>query len=315
MAHSQAVTWNGDLYVPAGEYMEDKIPANVIAKTLDIVQSELCHYKAIYNYEMASPLLHSIGDYMRGCDAFGFNGIKRFNDPKKSPKFEPGDKLITDDKDTHRAVVQKIVNSLLFIEGTVWKKVPSLQLCLNLNEGASAAWITVVHGAYGYNKASEWRGKWLLDIHLHHRYYSLDEIGRILRDVGPGVDVSWLVSCLKIHDLEAVRFNGASDYIGRALDKTVTLYADQVGSASRAEINDWLTARSAADRHQAFPREDIGHCEIESLFRLLDHDTGLSRPHSERIKRYVNGYQNANWDRNAAMPPLGHHQSDKWQAR
>ncbi|MCS4089311.1 hypothetical protein [Rhizobium sp. BK176] len=311
-AHSKAVSWNGGLYVPAGEDMEDDIPAEVIAKTLDVMHDELWCYKAIYNYETACNSFSAIGDCIRGCDVYQFLGISPFGRQPKKPTYEANDRILNENADAHRAIVQDIANSLAFIDGTVWKRVPSIQLRLNVNEGAAKAWVTVVHGAYGYNEARGLRNKWDVDRHLHHRFYALNEIGRLLKDVGPGIDVSWRVSRIEIHDVDAIRFNGASNYAARAMESAVMAHANQVGLTDQGWINDWLALRTAVERHREFPDDEMSQQDVERMFRLLDADGDRGPARAERARRYIGGYRSESWDRNTLMPALGHHDSGQW---
>jgi hypothetical protein len=294
--------------------MEDKIPAEIIAKTLDVRHDEVWCYEAIYDYSTACHGLTEIGRCIRGCGALEYHGLEGLLGRRRpEPKYEPNDKLLGDNAHEHRKIVQEIVNSLVFIDGTVWKKVPSIRLLLNVNEGAKAAWVSIVHGSYGYNQARGLRTKWDVLRSLHHRFYSLNETGKLLHDIGPGIDVSWRVEKIAIHDLEAIRFNGAADYAARAMEGAVMAHADHVGSADQGRINDWLALRTAVERHRESPNEEIDREAISSLLRLLDAGVELGPARNEPIRRYVNGYRSDNWDKNIVMPQLGHHLSDQWQ--
>lgn len=314
-APSRVVSWNGDLYVPAGLYMEDTVPADIIAKTLETLHDEVWHYQGIYNFQIASPMFTEIGDCIRGGDALEVLGLTNPFAGKPKPKFTPADTLVSAESEGNRAIVQKIVESLIFVDGTVWKKVPSIQLQLNMHDGFGEALVTVVHGAYGYNHGYGGNVKWEIDRYLRHRHYALNEIGRLLADVGPGIDLSWEVSKLVIHDHEAIRFNGASNFTARAMESAVLAHENSLGTMSSGLIDDWLAVRSAVDLHKAFPREELLQEDVDRLFRLLDADTGQrSVRWNETIKKHVID-RSSDWDQNILMPSLGHHDSTQWQSQ
>ncbi|MBY3433579.1 hypothetical protein HFN89_05400 [Rhizobium laguerreae] len=314
LAHSRAVSWNGGLYVPAGQDMEDTVPADVIAGTLDILHDEVWLYDAIYDLGIAGSMSAAIGDCIRGSGALEFLGLENPFLRKPKAKFEPSDTIVNADSEAHRAIVQDIVDSLVFIDGTVWKRVPSIQLRLNLNRGVAKAWVTVVHGSYGYNNEERLDDKYKIDRYLHHRYYALNEIGRLLADIGAGIDVGWLVSELVIHDAEAISFNGASNFTARAMESCVLEYAKSLGSMTDERIDDWMAVRDAVTRHKAFPNEEMSQENVDRFLRLLDGsepDPWARRQH-EDIKKYVAAYRSANRDRHTPMPAVGHHDSDRW---
>lgn len=317
-AASRAVIWNGGLYVPAGVYMENTVPADVIAKTLDVPQDEAWHYRAIYGFDFPGDFPTEIGDCVRGCGGLEFHGIENPFKRKPKPKFEPSDTIVDAmGAETHRDIVQNIVNSLIFIEGKVWKRVPSIQLQLNLNQGAKSAWITVVHGLFGYKNEPRLPDKHTTVRALRHRYYALTEIGRLLEDIGPGIDVSWQVFNLVIHDAEAIRFNGATEYTVRAMEHCLLLHEDSLGSMSRELVDDWTALRAAVDRHKERPIYDVLQDDVDRLFRLLDEQQNpdaWSVRINEEIKAYVTAYRSTKWDGGTPMPTIGHHDSSRWHS-
>jgi hypothetical protein len=313
MVASRAVLWRGGLYVPAGEFMKDTVPADVVAKTLDTFHDETWCYKGIYDYEAADPETVRISDCIRGGDVWEVYGITKFNESsRQDPKFEPTDTIVQADSETDRAIVQKIVESLVFIDGTVWKKVPSIHLELNLNRGAGKAWVTVAHGPFGYGRGYVRRG---ISRKLWHRSYALNEMGRLLASVGSDIDVCWQIGKLAIHDIDAIRFDGASDYAARAMKNAVVAHSRSLGATDSGLINDWVAVREAERRYDANPSVGISADDIERLVRLIDaHPNPGYFSLYDEVKDHLESYRAPAWDRNAAMPRLGHHNSNQWQS-
>jgi hypothetical protein len=310
---SRAVMWNGSFYVPAGEYMQDTVPRHIIKDTLVIPQDAAWHYKGIYDFETASNLFLEVGKAIRGDDDFERLREAISFGRKREPKYELPDTLIHDDRELHRRVVQQIADGLIFINGTTWKKVPSICLRLNLNQSAEAAWVNVCHGAYGYNQGRPENLKWDIDSKLHHRHFGLNEVGRLLQGIGPGIRVSWDVSKIEVISSEAVRFNGTSEYIGRAMQSAVLAHEATLGTMAGSLVEDWIGVRVALDRHIAKPDDDFHQDDINRLLRLLEADISpYSKRRNAEVSENIAHFLKSGAADTIPMPAPGYYKSDLW---
>lgn len=297
---TKAITWSGGLYVPAGQGMEDSVPSDVLLMTLRRPQDATWHFVEIYQLERTEQAITDIGDRIRGDSWIPNQRLEKGIPARHS--------FVSSTQEFHRSVVQKIVNSLLIVDGTVWKKVPSIQLRLNLN--MPKAWVTLVHGRYGYNDGERDDQAWWVDRNLRFRNYDLTEVGRLLAHVEDGVDLSWEVSDIKVHDAAAIRFDGSAEFTSRVM-RSVTLHNEaRLGQLSRERVEDWTWVRAVLDDYVAGRIEGFTDEDIDRLFSLmtvkLDGDYANARMDVQR--RQIEAYRRTKWDGAVSVPTVGHYQ-------
>jgi hypothetical protein len=170
--------------------------------------------------------------------------------------------------ESNRAVADEVIRSLVFADGQVWKKVPSVLIRVMRAPWDRGLMASIVGGQTGFDAPPTGIEAYLDHFHEITRYYGLGDIDRMARDC-EGMDLT--------RDFRNVQASGAAvlegfdtrgDFVMRSVRHVLARTVDKVGDLLPEPLEHWLAMRAAWDAHVAAPGEPVPP-SAEEAFRAF----------------------------------------------
>ena len=188
------------------------------------------------------------------------------NDAKSVPRFGIAGIMETNEK-RNREIAQQCVNSLIYADGHVWKKVP--WIALQLGPYLDDFHVEVAVGKTGFDDRGADLSTKLFQAPISVRQFGLREIERV-RAHTRGNHL-WFRFKNLVAQPDAPEIDSEEDFLLRCARYSVNKAADDVGNLPADAVNDWLAMRDAyesyvRDNANGLP-DDIG----DTLRRFAPH--------------------------------------------
>ncbi|MDW9481355.1 hypothetical protein GOB57_22165 [Sinorhizobium meliloti] len=167
----------------------------------------------------------------------------------------------------NEAIARQCANSLLFVDGQVWKKVP--WIALELSKFLDDFKVDVAHGATGFDDPGGDISVKLFQEPACVRRFSLDAIERV-QSHSKGRDLLTSFRGL-VTSAEVPEINSEEEFLLRCARYAVRKTLDDVGEMSPEAVNDWLWLRDAYESHVRDRRNGLPDDLGDTIRRFTPH--------------------------------------------
>lgn len=281
-------TWEGSLIVKVRSDDEPEVATEWLPHTSDLSSTRPTACAPIYGFD-----LPRFGEVPRRFARL-FAGDMR--DTTHFDSLAVRGRIVSSHKDAERTRVQDIADSLVSVDGTLWRKAGYAGLFLDMRDTFGLGrWAGMMAEPHGYSfhcvfsederkRQPGWR-----------RGFDVTEQERLIHH-SPD-EVEWNFRKLDLKDTDALSFDGEKDFIVRSMDYAVLHSADQVGDMVGEAVQAWTTVRDAVDRVRKDRANPVLDDEIDA-FRILGQAvTGEHAHWIEELLIVCDEYLNDPWGR------------------
>jgi hypothetical protein len=251
----EILLWNGDLYRHANDPRDRPMEVRAFSTGIN-------PFSVADNLASSSRVL-GFNDWWGKDGQVLRRALGGFEEPLSLAR---GAEIIDSTEAASRSAAQRLADGLLFIDGTLWHRIPGLLLAKSTFPGSDGSTATVTIPPYGgavdrllYTVEGEQNPTFVL-------YFNLDEAE--LLDHGKQA-ITYDFRKLEILRPEATAYDGRSEFAARIMNSAVRISGFRLGEMAQENVAQWTLMREAVGEWYSAAPPLIDEDAVEALFSFV----------------------------------------------